>query len=916
MFRYARILMAVSCLVWVVGCDNQTTTPPAVSVSVSPTTASVDTSLTQQITATVTNASNTAVSWSVNGVAGGNATVGTISATGLYTAPAVPPVPATVTVTATSAADSTKSASTTVTLTNIQVSVSPATANVGLGLTQQFTATVTGSTTTTVTWSVNGIAGGDATVGTIDATGLYTAPAVVPSPDDTVTIAAASTVNTSKTGSGDATIAAGPVIAGTVSKGRLNGAAVKAYAVAANGTNGTLLSSGLTDGSGNFSIALPAPQTGPVRVVASGGSYKSEASGTTVTGTSDVSSLVDSVPANVTGVAVTPLSTFVSSLTVHRLSGGGSLRRGRAVVAVGSPATEHAAANSAVAAFFGLSGGAAIETLHPKFGKSDITDDEDGFKVGLALGTLSLQGANLLPSSPDDLVGALAADLTDGEFDGHDDTGAPVPLGGGDLPPTAGTTDFLTSLNDYIETGDAILAAGIVPGDVSGEVGDISGGVTTSDLTPPAVGLSAGSSGAVSSMSFGGRQYVFIAARSNGVAVIDVTDPALPTVKLWPSVYTNIFGSYEVGGVIPVLGTATHPQVLSFAYGSKHVALLNAQILATGTPGVDDGSLVDFQGDLPLVATSPVGFSGGSAFIAGGIPDNGRKGVWLATADGYAFFDLLTNSLTTLYPCAPLGCDGTDPSNMLAENLGGDIGHNLLLAGNYIGVQLIDLLAAKSYAGDTGVLTTYPNIDGDSVDSGLQVGIFTYEDTNNAGFLNLATIIKTDGVDGAPNTFVPGTDGFVDVTFATGTFLEFSGSAVDSSSHLALFMAGFSADIAVGQLQDPAAVPIGETWKGLTDWSFFTLYNSPALADYNYAYDPHAVGVVFSINANKPYGYLLDACTDPATYIDYYCRAIQIDLTGFLALPRAGAPGSGDAAYTPAGDPFTAGTITVIPFVP
>ena len=42
---------------------------------------------TQTFTATVTNTPNTAVTWDVNGVAGGNSTVGTISAAGVYSAP-------------------------------------------------------------------------------------------------------------------------------------------------------------------------------------------------------------------------------------------------------------------------------------------------------------------------------------------------------------------------------------------------------------------------------------------------------------------------------------------------------------------------------------------------------------------------------------------------------------------------------------------------------------------------------------------------------------------------------------------------------------------------------------------------------------------------------------------------------------
>ncbi len=77
------------------GSNNNTPT-----VMVSPATANVQEGSTAQFTATVTNTSNNAVNWSVNNVAGGNASVGTISSTGLYTAPDVVPSPASVTITA------------------------------------------------------------------------------------------------------------------------------------------------------------------------------------------------------------------------------------------------------------------------------------------------------------------------------------------------------------------------------------------------------------------------------------------------------------------------------------------------------------------------------------------------------------------------------------------------------------------------------------------------------------------------------------------------------------------------------------------------------------------------------------------------------------------------------------------------
>ena len=86
----------------------------------------------------------------------------------------------------------------------VTVTVSPSSASVRTGRPQTFTATVTGAPGT-VTWSVNGIAGGDVVVGVIDANGRYLAPSAVPSPP-TVTVRATSTASPTSTGSSSITI--------------------------------------------------------------------------------------------------------------------------------------------------------------------------------------------------------------------------------------------------------------------------------------------------------------------------------------------------------------------------------------------------------------------------------------------------------------------------------------------------------------------------------------------------------------------------------------------------------------------------------------------------------------------------------------------------------------------------------------
>ncbi len=283
---------------------------PSVSVTVSPASASVAVNATQQFTATVANASDTSVTWFVDGIQGGNAPVGSIDVSAnpaTYLAPAANGSHA---VKAISNFDNTKSATATVTIsggtgggictpntadstvticapatdatvtspvaisavatsaaavqfmqiyvdgvkqyqqnntTNINtslaisggthrltvqayngtyfkstenitvssapevnVSVSPSSPSIAKSATQQFTATVINTSNTAIAWSVDGVAGGNATVGTIDASAnlaTYTAPAT----DSVHTIMATSQADTSKSGSATVTVGTPPV---------------------------------------------------------------------------------------------------------------------------------------------------------------------------------------------------------------------------------------------------------------------------------------------------------------------------------------------------------------------------------------------------------------------------------------------------------------------------------------------------------------------------------------------------------------------------------------------------------------------------------------------------------------------------------------------------------------------------------
>ncbi len=200
------------------GCGAGAFTSPAqptpnIFVSISPSHASLFLGETQQFQVTVTGASNASVTWQVNGVAGGNAAAGTISANGLYGAPAILPASASITVGAVSQANAEAGASATATLKDdIVISVTPAAPTVPAGGAQIFLANISasGAPSKAVRWSVNGIPGGNAIVGTVAPAGAnsatYMAPLSVPSPA-TVAVTATSVADETKSASASVTIA-------------------------------------------------------------------------------------------------------------------------------------------------------------------------------------------------------------------------------------------------------------------------------------------------------------------------------------------------------------------------------------------------------------------------------------------------------------------------------------------------------------------------------------------------------------------------------------------------------------------------------------------------------------------------------------------------------------------------------------
>jgi hypothetical protein len=156
------------------------------------------------------------------------------------------------------------------------VSVSPGSVSLVPGQGQSFLAQVqgTGAFSSSVTWSVNGVAGGNSTYGTITSTGQYAAPPKVPNPAN-VTVSAASLQDPTKSGNSTATILVPVVLNSITPTAAIAGEVVSVTAtfnfdvietpqVVFSGTNGTSISMPLQTGNG-LTVQVPFGATsGPV----------------------------------------------------------------------------------------------------------------------------------------------------------------------------------------------------------------------------------------------------------------------------------------------------------------------------------------------------------------------------------------------------------------------------------------------------------------------------------------------------------------------------------------------------------------------------------------------------------------------------------------------------------------------------
>ncbi|VAX14719.1 hypothetical protein MNBD_NITROSPINAE04-273, partial [hydrothermal vent metagenome] len=236
--------------------------------------------------------------------------------------------------------------------------------------------------------------------------------------------------------------AASYAVSGLVVKGGVAGSTVTVHSLGADGVRGDVVATASTDGSGAFKLVDPI--SGPAEVVATGGSYKDEATGTTVDMTGrELSVILLNGAAKGSTVAVTPLTRIAASQT-------------RLLISLGSDLTAAVnKANEDVTYQFGIadlditsvppldlsasSGGATALTV------DGIDLDSDAARYGLVILGLSqtAKDEGRPPEHVLDLVDNIATDMANSVLDEGDQ------LPYNDFPRSPGNT--LCELGDAID---------------------------------------------------------------------------------------------------------------------------------------------------------------------------------------------------------------------------------------------------------------------------------------------------------------------------------------------------------------------------------------------------------------------------------------------------------------------------------
>ena len=230
---------------------------------------------------------------------------------------------------------------------------------------------------------------------------------------------------------------------GTVTKGPVNGAMVTAYGVS-GGMLGAMIGTTTTDANGNFNMNIGS-YSGPMVLQARSGSYKDEATGTSMPmATGDVmTAVLPTVAAgsNVTGNQVTPVTAMAQAMAQHMTGGMTDVNI--------------ATANQTMGSYFAVSDILHVQPMNPLVAGSGTVANQDAKNYGMTLAAMSQYAQTLGLSNSSAMVTAMMNDAMDGVFDGKAGTTA-VQMGGMGggmmMPATAGNSGMGAAMNTFMNS--------------------------------------------------------------------------------------------------------------------------------------------------------------------------------------------------------------------------------------------------------------------------------------------------------------------------------------------------------------------------------------------------------------------------------------------------------------------------------
>lgn len=361
--------------------------------------------------------------------------------------------------------------------------------------------------------------------------------------------------------------AAQTAISGAVTKGPVDSATVLAYAIS-NGVPGARIGTATTDARGNFNLNV-GRYAGAVLLQVSGGSYIDEATDKVVPlAPGDViTALVPNVAAGarIDNVQVTPVTAMAQAMA-QRMAGG-------------MTSANIDAANTAIGNRFFLRDILRTPPINPLVRGSAAGASQDAQNYGLLLAAISKYAEQLGMASSSALVTALMNDASDGVLDGK--AGAVVVqlggmTGGVPLPASAGTTDIVGAMSDFMNSAQNRSGLTMAP------MMSWLPGAASQTPTPVSTGKNASVSGTV----FNGpvsRATVMAFAVDNGALGPQIASAAVDA----QGSFQLSLGGYQGPLMLQVRGGAYTDQATKTVMAMRPVDFLSAAV-----PSIPEGGSV------------------------------------------------------------------------------------------------------------------------------------------------------------------------------------------------------------------------------------------------------------------------------------------------------------------------------------